>query len=124
MHSGKGESVWHMNGDWIINSLLYIVFIWSPEGPIATYICCIPYQFAFSREFSQLEEIMDTILISLKYWIHTWINIYNFNPQFFTILYPIISTFHIILPPNLHFPHPDTPLPSSSRFKHCSESLI
>ena len=34
-----------------------------------------------------------------------------------TIFYPLISTFHIILPPNFHFPNPDTPPPPPQQWR-------
>ena len=59
---------------------------------------------------------MDINIILLQYWLHTWINIYNFinfYPQFplstsiaqfplSTIFYFVISNFHIILPFNFY----------------------
>ena len=50
----------------------------------------------------------------------------TFNPNFHfisqfplsTILYPLISTFHIILPPNFHFPSPYTPPPIETKMNY------
>ena len=107
-------------------TLSYILYNWS----LILYFRVIPYLTKIViRSFTNWYLLGSISVYGYQcrpleqYWIqHAWINTYNlFNlyPQFprqfsillSTICCPLIYTFHIILPPNLHFPNPDTPPP-------------
>ena len=102
----------------------YINVLWTWLMETMHLLCCVSWHCVtfFTWRFPWLGYLRqsvyckwqmhsNTVLSHVVFCIKPCINHIQNSKKGRSVSRPVISTFHIILPPNLHFPHPDTPPP-------------